>query len=156
MGEIRASVTLENSDDRALVKRGHGVEAEVRRTTVEGIVDTGAVSLVIPEEVSTQLGLEHWGTTTVVMRVTAGPAQGGKGMQGATIRGERSLHATLRQGAARQLGTGATDDEIEELAKRLYDGPRHKDAGKRTPMERRHEERMRQATRDALERADRR
>lgn len=77
-------------------------------------------------------------------------------MQGATIRGERSLHATLRQGAARQLGTGATDDEIEELAKRLYDGPRHKDAGKRTPMERRHEERMRQTTRDALERADRR
>ena len=66
MGEIRASVTLENSDDRALVRRGHGVEAEVRRTTVEGIVDTGAVSLVIPEEVSTQLGLEHWGTRTVV------------------------------------------------------------------------------------------
>ena len=77
-------------------------------------------------------------------------------MQGATIRGERSLRATLRQGAARQLGTGATDDQIEELAKRLYDGPRHKDAGKRTPMERRHEERMRQTTRDALERADRR
>ena len=38
MGEIRASVTLENRDDRAVVDRGYGVEADVRRTTVEGIV----------------------------------------------------------------------------------------------------------------------
>ena len=49
MGEIRASVTLENGGDRAVVDRGHGVEADVRRTTVEGIVDTGVVSLVVPE-----------------------------------------------------------------------------------------------------------
>ena len=34
MGEIRASVTLENSDDRAVVDRGFGVEADVRRMTV--------------------------------------------------------------------------------------------------------------------------
>ena len=77
-------------------------------------------------------------------------------MQGATTRAERSLRARLRQGAARQLGAGATDDAIEELTDRLYYGLRHKDAGKRTPMERRHEERMRQATRDAVERAGRR
>ncbi len=44
MGEIRARVTLENSSDREVVYRGHGAEADVRRTTVEGIVDTGAVS----------------------------------------------------------------------------------------------------------------
>jgi clan AA aspartic protease len=66
MGEIRASVTLENSIDREVVYRGHGVEADVRRTTVEGIVDTGAVSLVIPVEIATELGLRHWGTRTVV------------------------------------------------------------------------------------------
>ena len=66
MGEIRASVTLENSGDREVVYRGHGVEADVRRTTVEGIVDTGAVSLVIPVEIATELGLRHWGTRTVV------------------------------------------------------------------------------------------
>ena len=66
MGEIRVSVTLENSDDRAMVYRGHGLETEVRRTTIEGIVDTGAVSLVIPEEVVTELGLRHTGTRTVV------------------------------------------------------------------------------------------
>ena len=42
MGEIRASVKLENSWDRENVERGLGVEADVRGTTVEGIVDTGA------------------------------------------------------------------------------------------------------------------
>ena len=66
MGEIRASVTLENSDDRAVMYRGHGVEADIRRTTVEGIVDTGAVSLIIPEEIARELGLRPWGTRTVV------------------------------------------------------------------------------------------
>ena len=66
MGEIRASVTLENREDRAVVDRGHGVEADVRRTTVEGIVDTRAVNLVIPEEIATELGLRDFGTRTVI------------------------------------------------------------------------------------------
>ena len=59
-------MTLENSWDRENVDRGRGVEADVRRTSVEGIVDTGAVSLVIPKEIATELGLRHWGTRTVV------------------------------------------------------------------------------------------
>ena len=66
MGEIRASVTLENRDDRGAVRLGLRTEADVRRTTVEGVVDTGAVSLVIPEEIATELGLQDWGTRTVV------------------------------------------------------------------------------------------
>ncbi len=66
MGEIRASVTLENRDDRGAVRLGLLAEGDVRRTTTEGVVDTGAVSLVIPEEIATQLGLQHWGTRTVV------------------------------------------------------------------------------------------
>ena len=55
-------MTLESSGDRAVVDRGHGVEADVRRTTVEGIVDTGVVSLLIPEEVASELGLRNWRT----------------------------------------------------------------------------------------------
>ncbi len=66
MGEIRASVTLENSGDREYVHRGDRIEADVRRTTVEGVVDTGAVSLVIPEEIATEIGLQYEGTRTVV------------------------------------------------------------------------------------------
>ena len=64
MGGIRASVTLENRDDRGAVYLGLRVEADVRRTTVEGIVDTGAMSLVIPVEIATELRLRHWGTRT--------------------------------------------------------------------------------------------
>ena len=66
MGEIRATVTLENRDDRGAVRLGLRTEADVRRTRVEGVVDTGAVSLVIPEEIATELGLPHEGTRTVV------------------------------------------------------------------------------------------
>ena len=53
MGEIRARVTLENRDNRGAVRLGLRAEPDVRRTTVEGVVDTGAVSLVIPEEIAT-------------------------------------------------------------------------------------------------------
>ena len=66
MGEIRATVTLENRDDRGAVHLGLRAEADVRRATVEGIVDTGAVNLVIPEEIATELGLRDFGTRTVV------------------------------------------------------------------------------------------
>ena len=66
MGEIRTSVRLENTGDREYVYRGDRTEADVRRTTVEGIVDTGAVNLVIPEEIAGELGLRHHRTRTVV------------------------------------------------------------------------------------------
>ena len=66
MGEIRTSVRLENTGDREYVHRGDRAEADVRRTTVEGIVDTGAVNLVIPEEIARELGLRHHRTRTVV------------------------------------------------------------------------------------------
>jgi clan AA aspartic protease len=66
MGEIRTSVTLENISDRTIVEHGHGVEADIRRTTVEAIVDTGAVNLVIPEEIAAEIGLRQRRTRTVV------------------------------------------------------------------------------------------
>lgn len=66
--EIRAQVTLETSVDRAILDRGHGVEAEIRRTTIKGIVAVGAmVSLLVPEEVVTELGLRHAGTRTIIV-----------------------------------------------------------------------------------------
>ena len=43
MGEIVASVELENATDRENAREGLRDESTVRRTTVEGVVDTGAV-----------------------------------------------------------------------------------------------------------------
>ncbi len=46
MGEIVASMELENTADRSIVSEGLRDESTVRRTTVKGVVDTGAVMLV--------------------------------------------------------------------------------------------------------------
>ena len=58
MGEIVASMELENTADRSVAARGLLDEAAIRRTTVKGVVDTGAVMLVLPENVVGRLGLE--------------------------------------------------------------------------------------------------
>jgi len=65
MGEIRAHLTLENAVDRGYCDRGDRAESDVRRTTLDGLVDTGAVSLVLPGDVVERLGLEQQGTAVV-------------------------------------------------------------------------------------------
>ena len=65
MGEINASVVLENPGDRDYFRRGYGQESDVRRSTVDAIVDTGAVMLVLPQNVVERLGLEQRGTVMV-------------------------------------------------------------------------------------------
>lgn len=58
MGEIVASVDLENTADRNIVNAGLRDESTIRRTTVDGVVDAGAVMLVLPENVVGRLGLD--------------------------------------------------------------------------------------------------
>jgi clan AA aspartic protease len=65
MGEIHADVTLENPGDRAVVDRGYGQESDIRRSTIDAIVDTGAVTLVLPQNIVERLGLEQRGTAFV-------------------------------------------------------------------------------------------
>ena len=65
MGEIHANVALENPGDRNHFRRGYGQESDVRRSTVDAIVDTGAVMLVLPQNVVERLGLDQQGTVVV-------------------------------------------------------------------------------------------
>ena len=65
MGEIHTDVALENAGDRAHFQRGGCEESEVRQSTIDGIVDTGAVTLVLPQNVVERLGLEQQGTAFV-------------------------------------------------------------------------------------------
>ena len=58
MGEIVTSIGLENTVDRDNASEGLRDESTVRRTTVEGVVDTGAVMLMLPEDVVGRLGLK--------------------------------------------------------------------------------------------------
>ena len=65
MGEIHADVTLENPGDRDHFRRGCGRESDIRRSTIDAVVDTGAVTLVLPQDVVERLGLEQRGTAFV-------------------------------------------------------------------------------------------
>jgi clan AA aspartic protease len=57
MGEVRVKVKLTNALDRALAKRGKIDENEIRSYEADALVDTGAVSSVVPANVMQQLGL---------------------------------------------------------------------------------------------------
>ena len=65
VGTIVVNVGLENAEDRAAFKRGLCEEASIRRTEVEGVVDTDAVSLALPQNVVERLGLSRQGTAVV-------------------------------------------------------------------------------------------
>ena len=65
MGEIVARVELENPGDRALARHGYGREFGIRRSSVDAVVDTGAVMLVLPRNVVERLGLEEQRTVVV-------------------------------------------------------------------------------------------
>ena len=57
MGEIVVEAELENPLDRGYFERGQGQESDIRRTIVSAVVDTGAVMLMLPQNVVERLGL---------------------------------------------------------------------------------------------------
>ena len=82
MGEVVVSVRLENPLDTHLARRGTLAAADVRSTTVAMVVDVGASSLVLPQDVVEVLGLDTIDTTIVEYAdgrqdelPVAGPAQ---------------------------------------------------------------------------------
>jgi clan AA aspartic protease len=58
MSLVSAKITLKNAIDVGVCKRGIIEEREIRQTTVEAMVDTGAWTLVINEAVREKLGLD--------------------------------------------------------------------------------------------------
>lgn len=59
MGLVYADIELISGDDLALLRRGHIKEDEIRRMTINVLVDSGALMLTINEEIKTQLGLQQ-------------------------------------------------------------------------------------------------
>ena len=72
MGAGYAEITLKNAIDVGEFQRGHIGEQEVRTTTVQALVDTGAGSLVIGEQIREKLGLAIEGLRSAAL------ANGGK------------------------------------------------------------------------------
>ena len=57
MGEIRTTVKLTNAFDEELASTGKLPPDKVRHVTVQAVVDTGAVSSIIPAQIAEQLGV---------------------------------------------------------------------------------------------------
>ena len=57
VGRFSVEFEVANNDDLALRRRGHLESDQVRRETIQGVVDSGATRLVLPEAVVKRLGL---------------------------------------------------------------------------------------------------
>jgi predicted aspartyl protease len=65
MGRFSVDVELASYEDVILARRGILPPEQARRLSNRGVVDTGAASLIIPEQVARQLGLPVTGRTRV-------------------------------------------------------------------------------------------
>ena len=62
MGIVHAEIILKNSGDVINVRSGIIKEPEIRQTKVRAVVDTGAMTMVINEQLRQQLGLRIVGS----------------------------------------------------------------------------------------------
>jgi len=62
MGIVHTEITLKNAIDVGNCRRGAIKETEIRQTVIQAIVDTGAMTMVINEQLRQQLGLGIVGT----------------------------------------------------------------------------------------------
>ena len=67
MGEVRASVVLENGGDRELARRGVLNASDVRRVEADLLVDTGAVLVLLPQDMVVALGLAAMDKVVVLL-----------------------------------------------------------------------------------------
>ena len=67
MGIVYVDITLKNVKDIIKVELGLIKKQEIRQTTVKAMVDTGAGTLVINEELREKLGLEIKGERPVIL-----------------------------------------------------------------------------------------
>jgi predicted aspartyl protease len=82
MGQIHEEITLKNAVDVGMGKYGLISEEKIRETTVQALVDTGAITLVINEGLRKQLGLEiqerreaSFGNDTKAVCALTGPVE---------------------------------------------------------------------------------
>jgi clan AA aspartic protease len=59
MGNVYAEITVKNAGDIVKAKDGIIAEKDIRSVTMTAIVDTGATTLVINEEIFNQLGISE-------------------------------------------------------------------------------------------------
>lgn len=67
MGEIRVKVQLENNNDIALFEAGVIKKNQMRKEVIDALVDTGAVEVLLPQDLVAHLGLKLYYKVTVTL-----------------------------------------------------------------------------------------
>jgi clan AA aspartic protease len=67
MGIVHAEITLKNYDDETFVHLGQKKQEDIRTATVTAVVDTGAMYMVINEELCQKLGLRITGEKSTLI-----------------------------------------------------------------------------------------
>lgn len=104
MGAVRTKIKLSNAVDEELVNRGLLAPHLLRECEAEALVDTGAVSLVIPDTIVQQLGLRIRGQR--IAQYADGP-EGSVGVTGPVViecQGRETLVEALVTGNEVLLG----------------------------------------------------
>jgi len=65
MGRFRVEIELANYQDMILAKAGNLAPEQIRKTRIQGVVDSGAVRLVLPQHVVDELGVPQAGSVNV-------------------------------------------------------------------------------------------
>jgi len=65
MGEVKVELELENAVDRELLRLGHIKQEQLRSLTIQALVNSGAVMLVLPQDLVEVLGLREVGKAIV-------------------------------------------------------------------------------------------
>lgn len=130
MGEVRANVKLTNAGDEVLVRRGLLSKDQVRVYEADALVDTGAVSLVLPSFVAQRLGLQIVGKKNVELGngsvVTVEVAEAVE----VDIKGRNVTLEALVTGNEVLIGQmvlEATDMQVDCLHQHLVPNPAHPD-----------------------------
>ena len=67
MGEIKVKIRLENAGDLFLKEKGKLGKQKVRAVDTEAVVDTGAVMMLLPQDLTEALGLDLAGKMIVTL-----------------------------------------------------------------------------------------
>ena len=130
MGEVRVKTRLTNAGEEFLARRGRLPKSEVRHFEADALVDTGAVSLIVPSFIVQKLGLE------LVGKKNAELANGNIGTLDVTepidvhIEGRTVTLEALMTGNEVLIGQmvlEATDMQVDCMNRRLIPNPAHPD-----------------------------
>ena len=130
MGEVRVQAKLKSAGEEFLVRRGKLRKDEVREYEADAVVETGAVSLILPSFVVEQLGLQlvgkknaELGNGSVVTVDVTEPVE-------VDIDGRRVTLEALMTGNEVLIGQmvlEAIDMQVDCMNQRLIPNPAHPD-----------------------------